>query len=291
MKRTVIPILIFIVGQLASVAFLTLWIIWNTSKNTGVWWLLQGIFLMIPIIAGTTILFVYWTKSRLLDTERVNFISSVSHELLTPLASLRLYIETMMIRDVEQEKRQEFLKLMLKDSERLSMSISKILLAARIESNRAQYNFENYEPGELIDRTAKQFITANSRLTFSDHLPPGTFCRIDVESFSTVMKNLIENAVRYSPKSALITISLEKQDNNVLIGIADEGEGLKPKEQKKIFKMFYRASKKQGGTGIGLYIVRTVIKAHSGKVWAESNSPQKGAIVKILLPVTTHKSE
>jgi len=283
MRRTFIPILIFVVGQLASVTILVLWIVLAANWGPGVWWLIQGVLLMIPVIGGTSIIFVYWTKSRLLDAERINFISGVSHELLTPVASLRLYVETMLARDVDERTRRGFLQLMLMDTDRLADSISSILLASKIERGRALYHFKLVDIAQFIGG----FLASNQPLLASAQLATDLDAKclamIDEASFATVLKNLIGNAVRYSPEPAAITISLRRRKKRLALSISDRGEGLDAGERKKIFRMFYRASKKHGGSGVGLFLVQKTVAAHGGKVWAESPGPGQGTTFHIVL--------
>ncbi len=283
MKKAV-PIIIFVIGLLASIAVLVLWIVSLALARSNVWWIIQGVLLMIPVMGGTITIFLFWTKSRRLDAERVNFISSVTHELLTPLASLRLYLETMMIRELPEDKQKQFLQLMLDDSERLAALIQMILAVSRIEHSKAIYRLKEADLGDIIE----SFIKSNDKLLKNAALDlslcQGCLCLLDEEMFNTVLKNLLENAIKYSPKPAEISVSLEKAGRKLHLSISDKGEGLDFKDRKRVFKMFQRVSKKQGGTGLGLYIVRMVVKAHKGKAWAESNGRGKGTSIHILLP-------
>jgi hypothetical protein len=252
--------------------------------ETNVLWLLQGIVLMVPIIGGASLLFVFWTKSKALDTLRINFISSVSHELLTPLASLKLYIETMQMREIEEERRKKFLGLMIDDSERLAKMISKLLVASRIERKKAIYRFEETDLATFIGSFIKEndHLLKNAEISFTHE--KGFPCNIDQESFDILLKNLFENAIRYSPTPASIAVSLKRVDHKVLLTVRDKGEGLEKKELCKIFEMFYRVPRKLRGTGLGLYIVKNIVSAHHGKIWAESEGPGKGSCFHVLLP-------
>lgn len=284
MRDKAIPILIFIVAQLASVTLLVLWIVWGAMANTSVWWFVEGILLMIPVIGGATIIFVYWSKTRLLDIERVNFISSVSHELLTPLASMRLYIETMMIRELDEEKQRRFLELMLTDSERLASLISNILTASRIERGKVPYRFQQADLAQLTKKFVGENVLRLEAVKLEMDLEENCDCMVDEESYNMILKNLLENAIRYSTAPAAVAITLKKDDAKLQLTISDAGDGIAHRDLKKIFKVFYRAAESQGGTGLGLYIVRQVVKAHRGKVWAESRGRGKGTSVHILLP-------
>jgi signal transduction histidine kinase len=303
--RKHIPILMFIIVQLASVTILVLWILFylssrsriqeltlkygiDPSYQTSVLWLLQGIIFILPVIGGASVIFTYWTKSKRLDTMRTNFISSVSHELLTPLASLRLYTETMQIREIDREKQLDFLKLMIEDSERLAAMIAKLLRASRIERRKALYTFEEHDLAIFI----QNFVTENPQLTsqirLSLELAPACSIRLDIDAFGMILKNLLENAVRYSPRNeAMVTIGLRRQKKRVELCVSDHGYGLEKSELRKIFRMFYRVTSKNSGTGLGLYIVKNAVEAHRGKIWATSPGLGQGATFTLSFPASS----
>ncbi len=283
MKRTAFPITIFILAQVAGVAILVLWIVLTASTPSHVMWMVQGILLMATVIIGVTAIFVFWIKMRNLDAERVNFISSVSHELLTPLASLRLYLETLQIRKLDDATRKEFLARMLGDTERLSHSISSILTAARIERRKQLYSFAacNLSAliGEYLDQEAGRFEDAE----IIRNLEPDCWAVVDEKSIHSVLANLLDNAVRYSEAPAHIRVSLKRQKKKLRLSVSDRGEGVEESELKRIFKLFYRKSGHPVGTGLGLYIVRRIIRDHRGKVWAERRKSRSGLRIVILL--------
>ncbi len=286
MRKSAITILIvFITCQIASIAILVLWIVWSTTSNTDKWWLFQGIILMVPIIGGSTLIFVYWTKSRLLDAERVNFISSVSHELLTPLASFRMYVETLQMRRLPEERQQEFLQVMLEESDRLAASIASILNASRIERGKDLYRFEQIDVGEMV----KRFIEGNALLlknvTVTMNCERDIKAMIDEGAFNTVLRNLVDNAVRYSPPPPHITFTLKRFKQRLLLSLEDHGIGVDPRKMKYVFKLFTRASNNPSGTGIGLYISKKIIKAHKGKIWLVNRQEGTGLTVSISMPI------
>jgi len=287
MKRA-FSILIFIVLQLAAIAVLTLWIVWyalGPDFGPSVLWLIQGILLMLPIIFGATFIFIYLNKMNALDNLRTNFISSISHELLTPLASIKLYLETMLFRDLNKEKTREFHALMLEDAERLSLLISKILITSRIEKKKQLFSFKPMDLEEVLNvffRTNSNFFT-NVKL-FLD-FEKKCICSIDLDSFNMVLKNTFENAIKYSSNPVEIQASLKKTNNTILLTISDNGKGIETKNLKKIFNMFHQEDERHKGTGLGLYIVKNIIKAHKGRVWAESKGAFKGTTLNFELPL------
>ena len=184
MKRKVLlPILIFVLSLLSSLAILVLWIVWSASEKTHILWLLQGIILAIPIIGGVITIFVYYTKSKRLDAERVKFISGVSHELLTPVASLRLYTETMQLHDnLTPEKRREFLALMASDCARLQAQVTSLLTVLRSERGKQEYRLEPADLGLAVGN----FLAANPTLVdgalFSVTLEKGLLALVDLDA-------------------------------------------------------------------------------------------------------------
>ncbi len=177
------------------------------------------------------------------------------------------------------------MNLMLEDIERLSGSISGILSASKIERGRAVYRFSRRDLAEFIEKHIEMSAALIGMAEVHSDLDQDCFCKIDEPSMTAVMNNLVGNAVRYSPAPASITIALRKQgDRMVLISVTDEGEGVAKKDVNKIFKMFYRASQRHVGTGIGLYSVKQIVKAHKGKVWAQSPGQGQGTTVNVLLP-------
>lgn len=295
------PIFIFVAVQLSSIAVLTLWIVWYAASRmkfvelsrkysvdpaffTSTIWLIQGIVLMLPVILGATVIFVYWTKTRALDKMRYDLITGVSHELLTPIASLRLYIETMMLRTIETQKQTEFLGLMLEDTDRLSKTISKLLISSRLEDHKVRYHFEKTDLGHFVKKHIAENAHMLKDLKIELDLDENCYCLVDEDSFNTILKNLFENAIRYSGGAPAVNLTVGREGSKILFSLSDSGEGLAKKDRKRIFKMFYRARQKKEGTGLGLYIVKQCVKAHRGKVWAEQNPTGKGIRIGILLP-------
>ena len=291
MKKSFFPITAFILAQLAGITILVLWIVWSASGPSHVWWMIQGILLMFLVIVGVTTVFVSYTKSRRLDAERVNFISSISHELLTPLSSLRLYLETMQLRRLDDEQRARFLTRMLGDIDRLSDSITSLLGAARIESAKQLYHFEVLEIAGLVKELLEtnRELERDAKITLDFELD--VYARVDKESFSNALKNVVANSIRYSNGQANVEISLNRRGKWAFLTIKDQGDGVEPSELKRIFKLFYRSSSNPVGTGLGLYIVQKVIRAHKGKVWAQSQGSGEGLCVNIRIPVVENAKE
>ncbi len=295
MKRVALPIAAFVLAQSASVALLVLWIVQHSLEPSHVWWMIQGILLSLVIILGATTLFIFWTKSRNLDAERVNFISSISHELLTPLASLRLYVETMQLHQLDDETRKVFLERMHNDSLRLAGSISSLLSAGRIEQGRAIYQFEHHDLTDLINECIEANPEYQGKANIELQLESNSFMKADKAAMLSVLQNVFDNAIRYSPSPARIKVSLKRQLKRLRLEISDNGEGIPESELSRVFKLFYRHSSKPQGSGLGLYIVHKIVRAHRGKVWAESKGKGEGTSIVMLFkadgPKEHHRNE
>ena len=226
-----------------------------------------------------------------LTRQQNNFLLSITHELKSPLASLKLSMQTIQKRQLDAEQVKTMADMSLDDIERLESLVENILLASKIESSNFRLN------KELIDLTS---ITKNifdririkfkGQRNFKDQIEDNVYFYGDRFSFSSVIYNLIENAIKYSGKGADITVELKGDDNNIYLKISDTGIGIPEMEKGKIFGRFYRIgteeTRKTKGTGLGLFIVNQVVLMHSGKIEVKNNATV-GSIFEITIPVGT----
>lgn len=224
-----------------------------------------------------------------LTRQQNNFLLSITHELKSPLASLKLSMQTIQKRQLDTEQVKTMADMSLDDIERLESLVENILLASKIESSNFQLN------KELIDLTS---ITKNifdririkftGQRNFMDHIEDNVYFYGDRFSFSSVIYNLIENAIKYSSNGADITVELKGDDKNIILRISDTGIGIPEIEKEKIFGRFYRIgseeTRKTKGTGLGLFIVNQVVLMHNGKIEVKNNIPE-GSIFEITIPV------
>ncbi len=254
--------------------------------------LAEGCFLMLIILAGVYVIFVYWTKQTRLNRLHSNFVSSVSHELKSPLASLQLYLETIKYRKVSEKDVSEFVEMMLADTERLSGLIDNILQSSRTDSKDMQFQLEPVSVREFLDgileRHQRQFDDRRFQVNFNVDSSPTV--QLDKRAMRMVFNNLIGNALRYSPTNSTFTVRLFSDKKFCYIEFTDEGVGLGKKEIKKVFKKFYRVQEKDTqnieGAGLGLFISREIVKKHKGKINATSEGRGKGVTFTIALPLT-----
>lgn len=273
------------------------WIYWIviTEKLTVVQ-LVGGILLFALIIAGLIVYTVFLVVEIKRNEEHDTFINSVTHELKTPLASIRLYLDTLKARPVGDAQRQEFYDVMLADVERLRHTVDQVLKAGVAREKRRPAFRTPLDMGELARECVDLAVTRH-------HLHPGAIALEahdgasltvsgDAEELRTVITNLLDNAVKYSGSDVRVTVSLAAPSpDTIWVRVQDRGVGIPRKQLKRIFKRFYRVQargiRQVKGTGLGLYIVRTIARAHGGRVFAQSEGEGRGATFTVELPRAT----
>lgn len=309
------PIFIFVGVQIAWVILMAVWINWYIknsrrfnefaqqlnpmlSDNDFNWViLLEGCFLMLIILAGVYFIFVYWNKQARLNRLQSNFVSSVSHELKSPLASIQLYLETLKYQHVSSEETRDFVETMLADTARLSTLIENILEASRSDPKSMQLRFEPIDMGTFLREVVADF----KRQLEEKHCEPvikiedSPLLYIDKRAMRMVFNNLISNALRYSPQGASLVVTVKKDKKYLNIAFADTGIGLLKKDVKRVFRKFYRVQSKDThnieGAGLGLYISSEIVKNHKGKISVESEGRGKGSTFTISLPLESDHKE
>ena len=247
--------------------------------------------LMLFLLLGIIVIFVYYRKQAALNLVHQNFISSVTHELRSPLASLQLYLETIVFRDPEEGLRREFLGRMQEETERLSALIQNILWVSRIQRFKIDYAFDWIPLSTRVEEYLEEKRTKHGwrEAELVSDLEPGVSLRCDWENLKIAMDNLVENAVRYSPGGFWLKVSLRRSGERCRLFFEDRGVGIPKPAQKQVFKMFYRAGSEMTrsvqGTGLGLYIVKNVVAAHGGKISIRSEGRRgQGATFLVDLP-------
>jgi signal transduction histidine kinase len=308
-------LVIFILAQLVWLAVLLLWIYWYISNNIifeqvgekvapqivydapSVFPFVGGIVLLTGLSISLVLIFRHLNIQIKLNELYDNFIANVTHELKSPLSSIQLYLETLNSRNVPEEKKKEFYGLMMRDSERLKNLVNSILEIASMDKKKFNRDFEVYKADETIKKivleSVQQFQLNPEIINFSGDA--GCDILLDRNSIKTVFDNLVDNSIKYSISQLEININFKRNAKKVEIEFSDNGIGIPKEEIKIIFQKFHRIYDKDipnvKGTGLGLYVVREIIKNHKGKVTAYSQGKGKGAMFKIELPIFVRKTK
>lgn len=305
-RKLINPLIALMAIQLAWLLVVLVWIRWFVSSHQtlrdlaekyspellqgGVDWLVlaEGLLLLALILGGVYVIFIYWRRQAALYREQKKFISQVTHELKSPLASLQLHLETIRIRKPPPDKLDAFIDTMLADTRRLHGLINNLLTANRLELKAPRLSLQKADLSAFVQHYFEQQrsnLPPDACLELD--IEPALQCRFDGESLGMVLRNLLENAVLYSPSAAKIQVTLRSVKNQCRLTITDQGRGLDPREQKKVFRIFYRAERGRDyvpGTGLGLFIARAIIRRHHGRIWLESPGPDRGCSVHIQMP-------
>lgn len=273
----------------AAVTLNISWLVLNWRQ--GVLIVFGSIFFLV-IIAGVIINTIFLVREIRRNEQHDSFINAVTHELKTPVASIRLYLQTLQSRDLDELKRREFYQIMLADSDRLLHTIDQVLRAGAAGSilrRTARVRLDLAEiTRECIELARTRFHLGPGALEFVPHTDHGIVMG-DVEELKAAVWNLLDNAVKYSPGEVKILVELEEVHNQRLaVRVTDHGVGISPAELKRIFKRFYRipasVAVRTKSSGLGLFIVRSVAKKHGGKAFAESAGQGYGSTFTLLLP-------
>lgn len=224
-------------------------------------------------------------KENELANRQKNFLLSVTHELKSPISSLKLQLQTLQKRELDKDTQKEILKNSVSDTDRLTNLVENILLVAKIDNSVFQIYKERTNLSVYISENMNQMISLfNYKQKVILDIDDDIFLDIDKTTFPSVIINLFENAVKYSPEDSVITLALKKQSNSVKIYVKDEGMGVSDADKKNIFEKFYRIgneeTRKTKGTGLGLYIVKHIAELHDGIVSVKNNVP-KGSIFEV----------
>jgi signal transduction histidine kinase len=264
------------------------WILLNLREVVA---LVLGVIFFAAIITGLVLNTIFLVREIRRNEQHDAFLNAVTHELKTPIASIKLYLETLKSRDVPPEKREEFYDVMLADSRRLLNTVDQVLQASRTREKRRELSLREIELGRLLGESAKLVKT---RFNLGDTVvrvaEPAEPVRVlgDHNELQTAFVNLLENAVKYSPVEPKISVRTKRSALNKRVGILikDNGVGIPPSDLKRIFRRFYRSDGAAGakGTGLGLSIVRAIIEKHGGRVRAHSRGPGHGSTFVVELP-------
>ncbi len=256
--------------------------------------LVLGIIFFTMIIVGLVLNTTFLIREIRRNEQHDAFINAVTHELKTPLASIRLYLETLKTRKLDETQRENFYEIMLADSDRLLQTVEQVLRAGQAGHKRGRLSPTIIDFGDMVreclELTRVRHNLAPESLRLNESMN-GDRARVagDADELRAAVSNLLDNAIKYSDKKVNISVEVAQLDEKrVAVRIADSGIGIPRAQLKRIFKRFYRAPGlfmvRVKGTGLGLFIVRSIVERHGGRVFAESAGVGQGSTFTIQLP-------
>ena len=292
-RGTIVFFLCLGVGLVAlAVALNVGWIILNWREGV---LLFFGLIFFALIIAGMIVHTIFLVREIRRNEQHDSFINAVTHELKTPVASIRLHLETLQRRELPETQRQEFYGVMLSDTDRLTQTIEQVLRAGRAGDKKIGRDRSAVDFRQVVRECMDAARTRH-------HLPPQAFRYEETstngagvgvlgnsEDLHTAVINILDNAIKYSGENIDVSVRLETPDEKrVVLTVRDQGVGISPNDMKRIFKRFYRVPHRSlahvKGTGLGLFIVKAIAKKHDGRVFAQSAGEGHGTTVTIELP-------
>ena len=266
------------------------WILINARRALP---LILGVISFALIIAGLIVYTVFLVLEIKRNEAHQTFINAVSHELKTPIASMRLYLQTLQSRDVDEAQRKQFYEIMLADAERLHLTVEQVLKAGSLSQKRKPAAWSPVDMA-AVARDCVQLAVLRHHLNpaaiiLEAHDEGPLMVYGDAEELSAVLRNLLDNAVKYSGNDVRVTVSLAAPTPaTIWVRVQDHGAGIPRKQLKRIFNRFYRVQtrglRQVKGTGLGLYIVKEIARAHGGRVFAQSEGEGHGATFTVELP-------
>jgi two-component system, OmpR family, sensor histidine kinase SenX3 len=278
----------FLVGM--AVALNVSWIVLNWRE---VGPLVLGVIFFGLIIAGLVVYTVFLVHEIHKNEQQDSFLNAVTHELKTPIASIRLYLETLQTRQLTEAQHKDFYRIMLEDTDRLLGTVEQILKAGEARQASSKKNWEQVDfsgiVAETVELTRLRHHLPAEVLQFTGSAEEKIYLRGNPQELRTAVFNLVENAVKYSSEKKEIEVDLLTPNmDTILLRVRDKGVGIPHPELKRIFKRFYRvASSATGrvkGTGLGLFIVRSIARRHGGDAFAESEGTGRGSTFTLRLP-------
>lgn len=311
MRSSLHPVLIFVFSVIALCMSLFLYIYWYVEVSTGLkavvkrfnidtvqvfeyqtWMVIISVSILVGLILmGIFTIFIFNQKTLQLYRLQNNFINNFTHELKTPVTSLKLYLETFSMHELPRDEQIKYLRYMLQDVERLSMNTTRILNLARIEARSYKGEFIEADIAEIIQRyiTNNEHLWQNSRVHLENPEGESFYYRVNLPLFEMLLNNLFTNAIKYNRSfEPDICIRFLQKRKKLEIHFTDNGVGIEKKELKRIFRKFYQVGCSYNmtakGSGLGLYLVMHIARIHGWNIRAASPGKDKGASFILFLP-------
>ncbi len=241
----------------------------------------EGSIFFLLIVAGAIFVYRVVNRELKLSTQQQNFMIAITHELKTPIAVSKLNLETLQLRKLDEAQQQRLINNTLQETNRLNNLCNNMLISSQIEAGGYRAASEEINISELIQTCINDFRIRFPQRIIQSQVENDLFINGDILLLQMAMNNLVDNAIKYSPKESTVSVSVLRNTPNIEIHVKDEGPGIEPGEKKKIFEKFYRlgneATKRAKGTGLGLYLTHKIVSTHKGKISIKDNSV-KGSI-------------
>jgi signal transduction histidine kinase len=291
-RGTIVFFLCLGAGLIAlAVALNVGWIILNWRQGV---LLFFGIVFFALIIAGMVVNTIFLVRELRRSEQHDSFINAVTHELKTPIASIRLHLETLQRRELQEERKQEFYRLMLSDADRLTETVEQVLKAGRAGDKRAGRERADIDFGLLVrdcvEATKVRCHLQPEAMRYEEVPQNGAAVRVkgSADDLRTAVSNVLDNAVKYSGDHVDVQVRLEEDGKRVVLRVQDHGVGIAQGDLKRIFRRFHRLGNRSlahvKGTGLGLFIVKAIAEKHGGRAFAESDGVGHGTAVVLDLP-------
>lgn len=244
----------------------------NSAKYIG-----EGITFLILITIGAVFIYRSVRRQFIMQQQQQNFMMAVTHELKTPISVARLNLETIQKYQLDPERQKKLIRMTLDETARLNSLTNNILVSSQLEGGGYQSSMEDLDLSDLLKDRVQDYRSRFPDRVFTEEIAPDIDIKGDALLLQMLINNLIENAIKYSPKEKPVTAQLHTQDGNAHLSISDFGSGVPDEEKKKIFQKFYRvgneSTRKTQGTGLGLYLCRSIAGYHNADILVTDNKP------------------
>jgi signal transduction histidine kinase len=253
----------------------------------------EGIAFFLLIAAGAVFVFRSARRQLNFSLQQQNFMMALTHELKTPIAVTKLNLETLQKRKLDDQQRQRLIQTTLQEANRMNTLCNNMLLSSQIEVKGFRISEEEINLSELSSDCVQDFIIRYADKNITANIQENIFINGDRLLLQMVVNNLVDNAIKYSPKESPIVVVLSQKDHTITLQVKDNGKGIDAAEKVKVFKKFYRigntATKGAKGTGLGLYLTQKIVQEHNGNISVTDNTPS-GCIFTITLQSSDQKN-
>jgi signal transduction histidine kinase len=237
----------------------------------------EGAIFLLVTLAGAALVYRSWRRQFRLQQQQQNFMMAVTHELKTPISVVKLNLETMQKYSLDPERQKKLVSITLKETSRLNFLTNNILVASELEGRAYHLSKDELDLSDLLKDCLQDFRNRFPERVLHGDIQPDVDVRGDALLLQMLINNLLENAIKYSPKEAAITAKLAGEGKQIKLQVLDEGAGIPDAEKKKIFDKFYRigneATRKTQGTGLGLYLCSKIARDHNADISVTNNIP------------------